>query len=82
MTVYRSIRIQLPDRPGSLSAITASLAAHGVDIVRLDVVSQEGQSAVDDLYLGAPSEDALDRAIRGFHSDVTAQPFSELLGDP
>ncbi|MEO6398220.1 MAG: hypothetical protein ABIP13_07100, partial [Tepidiformaceae bacterium] len=42
----------------------------------------EGQSAVDDLYLGAPSEDALDRAIRGFHSDVTAQPFSELLGDP
>ncbi|MEP6872182.1 MAG: ACT domain-containing protein [Anaerolineaceae bacterium] len=82
MAVYRSVRVHLPDRPGTLSAIAASLAAHGVDIVRLDVVSHEGRMVVDDLYLSADSQDSIGSAVGGFHSDVTVRTFEGPSGDP
>jgi hypothetical protein len=82
MPAYRSIRIQMPDRPGALSAISAALAAHGVDIVRLDVVSHEGLSVVDDLFLAAETQDDLGRAVGSFLPDVTVRTFEGMAGDP
>lgn len=82
MAVNRSIRVQMPDRPGALSAIAACLAANGVDIVRLDVVSLGGHVVVDDFYLSADSQDSIGRAVGGFHSDVTVHTFEGPLGDP
>ncbi len=82
MPVYRVIRITMPDRPGALSAVTASLAAHRVDIVRLDVVSHDGGSVVDDLLLAAESADDITRASAGFLSEVTVRTFEGLPGDP
>jgi hypothetical protein len=32
------VRLRLPDRPGSLAAVTGHLASHGVDVLRLDVL--------------------------------------------
>jgi hypothetical protein len=82
MPAYRAIRIHMPDRPGALSAISAALAAHQVDIVRLDVVSHEGETVVDDLMLAASSQDDIGRAIGGFYPEVTVRTFEEHTGDP
>ncbi|WBL36266.1 ACT domain-containing protein [Tepidiforma flava] len=65
MAVVRSIRITMPDRPGALSAVTTALAAHRVDIVRLDVVSHEGEYVVDDLLLEAATAEDIGAAIGG-----------------
>jgi len=82
MTVYRSIRVQMPDRPGALSAVSAALAAHGVDIVRLDVVSTNGGTVVDDLLLGASSLAAIGNACGSFPGDTIVRTFDETAGDP
>ena len=72
----------MPDRPGALASITTSLAAHGVDIVSLDVVSHEGASVVDDLVLSADSEDALRSAIAGFRPEVSVRILLGVWADP
>lgn len=82
MPAYRSIRIQMPDRPGALSAISSALAAHQVDIVRLDVVSHEGATVIDDLVLAAASQEDIGAAIGGFYPEVTVRTFDEIAGDP
>ena len=45
------VRLRLPDRPGSLAAVTAHLAEHGVDVLGLEVVGHGPDGAVDDLLL-------------------------------
>ncbi len=82
MTAYRSVRIQMPDRPGALSAISTALAANTVDIVRFDVVSREGATVVDDLFLTAATQDEIGAAIGSFHADVTVRTFDGQSGEP
>ncbi len=77
----RTIRISMPDRPGALSAICVSVAAHLVDIVSLDVVSHEGEMVVDDLTLSADSEEAIGAAIAGFRPEVSARAFNTTSSD-
>lgn len=72
----------MPDRPGALSAVTTALAAHRVDIVRLDVVSHEGDAVVDDLLLEAASAEDIGAAIGAFWPDVQVRTFDAPLGDP
>jgi hypothetical protein len=45
------VRLRLPDRTGSLAAVTGHLASHGVDVLRLDVVDRGPGGAVDDFLL-------------------------------
>jgi hypothetical protein len=47
----RFVRLRIRDRPGSLAAVTQHLAAHQVDVVRLEVLDREGGYAVDDFLL-------------------------------
>ncbi|MFN0148674.1 MAG: ACT domain-containing protein [Dehalococcoidia bacterium] len=82
MTAYRSIRIRMTDRPGALSAVGAALAAHRVDIVRLDVVSHEDGTVVDDLFLSAEDDASLDRATASFFGDVDVRPLRGFASDP
>ena len=70
------------DRPGALSALGAALAALSVDIVRLDVVSHEGDLVVDDLYLRAASESDIDLAVAGFMDTQSVVTFQGFAGDP
>ncbi len=54
------VRLRLPDRPGSLAALTAHLADHEVDVLALEVVDHSPDAAVDDLLLsGARLDTAL-----------------------
>ncbi len=63
LTYHRSIRVRLADRPGNLQHVTEVVAAAGVNIVRVEVVSAIGDDVWDDLELAASSESALDTAM-------------------
>lgn len=82
MEIIRSIRVYLPDRPGALSAVTAALASHGVNILRLRVVSNDDGVAVDDIELAAGAAHEIDAAMSAFPPDVTALVLGAGLGDP
>ncbi|MCW4354581.1 amino acid-binding protein [Hoyosella sp. YIM 151337] len=45
------LRVQLPDRPGSLGALALALGSVGADIISLDVVERTPDHAVDDLVV-------------------------------
>lgn len=48
------LRVQLPDRPGSLGALALALGAVGADILSLDVIERGAGYAVDDLVVDVP----------------------------
>ena len=54
-----AVRISAPDRPGTLAAVTACLAASAVDIVTIDVVDRSHGVVVDDLCLDVGGIDPL-----------------------
>lgn len=45
------LRVQLPDRPGSLGALAVALGSVGADILSLDVVERGDGVAIDDLVV-------------------------------
>ncbi|WP_149359062.1 ACT domain-containing protein [Lolliginicoccus suaedae] len=45
------LRVQLPDRPGSLGSLALALGSVGADIISLDVVERSTGYAVDDLVV-------------------------------
>lgn len=45
------LRVQLPDRPGSLGALAVALGSVGADILSLDVVERGEGFAIDDLVV-------------------------------
>jgi hypothetical protein len=58
-----SLRISLPDRPGTLGAVATAFGQGGANILTLDIV-ESGGMAVDDLVVEAPEgmQEALRRA--------------------
>ena len=54
-TVSFLIRVQLPDRPGTLGAVASALGEIGADILSVDVVERGGGVAIDDLVVELPS---------------------------
>ena len=50
MVAYR-LRIELPDRPGSLAGVTAEIAASGANITSIDVHELDGNMAVDEIVV-------------------------------
>lgn len=62
-TARRSLRVRLVDLPGSLRELTYLVAAEGVNIVRLEVVSWEQADVWDDLELTADTEEQLDAVV-------------------
>ncbi|PRW62645.1 amino acid-binding protein [Actinopolyspora mortivallis] len=49
------IRVQIPDRPGTLGAVAGALGEIGADILGVDVVERSSDGAVDDLVVELPS---------------------------
>lgn len=45
------VRISVPDRPGSLGAVTTAIGHTGADIVKLDVLENEAGRALDDMFV-------------------------------
>lgn len=49
------IRVQIPDRPGTLGAVAGALGEIGADILSVDVVERGNDSAIDDMVVELPS---------------------------
>ncbi len=80
----RSIRVRLIDLPGTLHELTSLVAAEGVNIVRLEVVSREQPDVWDDVELTAGSEDQLDAVVaslKGHGLDVIGLPPAWAIRD-
>ena len=48
------LRVQLPDRPGSLGAVATALGSVGADILAIEIVEKGEGSAVDDFMVEPP----------------------------
>ncbi len=59
MALYR-IRLALPDRPGSLGAVTSAIGFAGGDIRGLVVLSSEEGRGIDDITIAVPGNDPQD----------------------
>lgn len=75
MAEQQVIRIRMRNRPGALSQICTALAAHGVDIIHLDVVSAHDGLVVDDIALEGKEPGDIARAVRSFLPDVHVSPL-------
>jgi acetolactate synthase small subunit len=62
------IRLQLPDRPGSLGTVTCLLGRLGVDIQQILVLDRDGDRAIDEMIVAVPG-------------DVVLRCLSELLAE-
>lgn len=78
------LRVQLPDRPGSLGALAVALGSVGADILSLDVVERSDGLAVDDLVVDVATGSLPDtlitaaEALTGVRVD-SIRPYTGLL---
>lgn len=80
----RTIRVRLADLPGSLHRLTGLVAAAGVNIVRLEIVSRESPEVWDDIELTAADEGPLDEVVASLRDsglDVIGLPSSWAIRD-
>lgn len=78
------IRVQIPDRPGSLGAVATALGEIGADILSVDVVERGDNQAIDDMVVELPSGRLPDVLITAAESvdgvEVDAvRPYSGVL---
>ncbi|RDI49216.1 amino acid-binding protein [Nocardia mexicana] len=78
------LRVQLPDRPGSLGSLAVALGSVGADILSLDVVERGAGYAIDDLVVEVPQGALPDTLITAAESlsDVrvdSLRPYSGIL---
>ncbi|GGK43929.1 amino acid-binding protein [Nocardia camponoti] len=78
------LRVQLPDRPGSLGSLALALGEVGADILSLDVVERGAGFAIDDLVVEVPTGALPDTLITAAESvrDVSVdsiRPYSGVL---
>lgn len=55
MSSYR-LRVQVPERVGSLARLTAVLADHGASIRSVDIHQVDGDTAIDEIIVEGPEE--------------------------
>jgi len=67
------LRVSVPDRPGSLAALTTALAGVGANVLSVAVVEREAGRAVDDLLLDWPYGRAWDAVTGAVDSCVGAR---------
>jgi predicted amino acid-binding ACT domain protein len=54
MSFRARLRVELPDRPGALAKVASVIAAHGGNLVGIDVQEVEHDSAIDELVVDVP----------------------------
>ena len=81
-----TLRISIPDQPGTLGAVAGAFGNGGANILTLDVIEREDGFAVDDLFVEAPAgmQKALQSAIEAVPGLVIedvrpAEAFRDML---
>ena len=71
------LRVEVPDRPGSLAVVAASLAACRADVAHLTVMHRGDGTAVDDIWLSQAAEATADLIVTELHkiSDIRVLGF-------
>ncbi len=54
VTIVHRVRIELPNRPGALSHLTAVIASHGGNVVAVDIHEVDSHTAVDEVLVETP----------------------------
>ena len=65
VSVLLRLRVDLPDRPGSLGQVARTLGVVGADIVQVVVLERVRGRAVDDVTVVWPASAAVDRVLAG-----------------
>jgi hypothetical protein len=56
MTQLLRLRIELPDRPGTLAHVASVLSRHGGNVAAVDIHELEGEAAVDEIVVEVPED--------------------------
>ncbi len=70
------LRVELPDRPGTLGQVARTLGIVGADIVQVVVLERAGGRAVDDFTVVWPISSTVDRVLAG----LAAVPGVNVVG--
>ena len=76
MSAQLQVRVQLPDRPGSLGRLAGAFGAAGADIVAVQVLEREQGVAIDDFIIECPANQPWHVMLR----PVSALPGVRVLG--
>ena len=57
------LRVQLPDRPGSLGSVATALGTAGADIAAIEIVEKAAGQAINDFMVTVPPGALLDNLI-------------------
>ncbi|HET6818697.1 MAG TPA: ACT domain-containing protein [Mycobacteriales bacterium] len=81
---FARLRIELPDHPGALAAISRVLAARRLNVVELAIHEVDGERAVDEIVVHGPVPDhsELAPALAGAGADLLSIARCEMRGDP
>jgi predicted amino acid-binding ACT domain protein len=85
MMVFSRLRIELPDHPGALAAVSRVLAAKGLNVVEVSIHEVEGQRAVDEIVVHSDSpltSTDLARALEAAGADLLSVAPCDMRGDP
>ncbi len=85
MNGFSRLRIELPDHPGALAAVSRVLATAGLNVVEVVIHEVDGQRAVDEIVVhgGEPLDSAgLSRALAGVGGDLLSVAPCDMRGDP
>jgi hypothetical protein len=85
MMVFARLRIELPDHPGALAAVSRVLAAEGLNVVEVSIHEVEGPRAVDEIVVHAAeplrtTELAASLVIAG--AELLSVAPCDMRGDP
>ncbi len=57
------VRVQLPDRPGSLGMVASAMGECGADISAIEIIQKNDGSVIDDFMLALPPEVLVDELV-------------------
>lgn len=78
------LRIELPDHPGALAAVSRVLAACRLNVVEVAIHEVDGERAVDEIVVHGPvpAYDELAPALAGAGAELLSIAPCEMRGDP
>jgi hypothetical protein len=82
--VFSRLRIELPDHPGALAAVSRVLAAAGLNVVEVSIHEVEGPRAVDEIVVHAdetPRSAVLSPALASVGADLLSVAPCDMRGD-
>ncbi|MDQ1697230.1 MAG: hypothetical protein QOJ03_2583 [Frankiaceae bacterium] len=85
MMVFARLRIELPDHPGALAAVSRVLAAEGLNVVEVSIHEVEGPRAVDEIVVHAAEPLAtaeLERSLAAAGALLLSVGPCDMRGDP